>query len=183
MRRSGLTLRHLGYVGLLSPAWVFLVPALVLIAAGAAAWVQSLLGTRWMVPAIVPGWGYVIASALICLGHFLCLFALGAHLYACREGFRRAAGAGRWVRAPMTIHGQLGLAGGLGTTGCLLMAMPFAVEMQLAMALVGAASLLILALQSIFAAFLVAILKGAEGEEADSVPAPHPVPQPVRLSL
>lgn len=181
-RGHGQMLRHLGYVLMLCPAWAFLVPALLLGLAGTLLWGGMLLGMGQFVPQL-PGGGYVAAGALLSLAHLFGLFALGAHLYACREGFRSPARCGGWLRSSLTTSGQLGFAAGLAAIGCLLLSLPLVLEVQFLGLLVMGVSLIVLSLQSAFAAFLVAILQRAEMEEGRRQIVPHPVPQPIRLGL
>jgi len=181
-RGQGQMMRHLGYVLMLSPAWVFLVPAFLLGLAAAALWAGSVMRLGQVLPQL-PGGGYVAAGALLSLAHMFVLFALGAHLYACREGFRAPARGNGWLRASLTTSGQLCFAAGLAAAGCLLLSLPMVLEVQFLGLIVLGVSLIVLSLQSAFAAFLVAILQRAEVEEGRRQLAPHPMPQPIRLGL
>lgn len=190
VKRSGRAmLRHLRFVIMLSPAWVFLAPALLLVAGGLCLWLSALLGlghvvAQWL---SLPGGGFVLAGALLCLAHLFSLFALGAHLYASREGFREPPSRGGWVNAFVSTGGQLGLAAGLAVMGVGLLALPLMLETHLHAGLATGVSLLVLALQSAFAAFMVAILKVPEPEEGampiEASEMPLVPAEPVRLGM
>jgi hypothetical protein len=180
-------LPHLRFVVLLSPAWAFLVPSLLLVAGGVFLGVSCLLGGVAL-PSMVtslPGNGVVLAGVALCLAHLLSLFALGAHLYACREGFRHPTARRGLMRAYATIRGQLGLAAVLAIGGLCVAGLPLLVGSASQTGLVVGVSLILLALQSSFAAFLVAIL-GPSPESEDPLDQaqqmPVPPPKPARLS-
>jgi hypothetical protein len=88
--------RHLRYLFMLSPFWLFAVPA----ALGATVALAIFVGAA--LPLLVPGtspffgdlWS-VLAGALLGLSHLAALLALSGQLYSVRENYRRPA---RWMR-------------------------------------------------------------------------------------
>jgi glycosyltransferase involved in cell wall biosynthesis len=105
--------RHLRYLFMLSPAWLFALPAALAVAVGAtilaiATWhflfrpgVEIALGDYWV----------VLASALVGLGHIAAILAMASHLYGVRAGYRRPnrwiMGLGRWVTLETMIAAGL----------------------------------------------------------------------------
>ena len=88
--------RHLRYLFMLSPAWLFALPAALVGGVGAAilsiaGWhavfqpgVEIALGDYWV----------VLAAALVGLGHIAAILALATHLHGVRAGYRRP---GPWI--------------------------------------------------------------------------------------
>ena len=184
---AGATLRHLRFFILLSPARFFVVPALLWVIGALALWSAALFGQLHLVASIGRDGAFVLAGVFLCLGHSCSLFALGAYLYACREGFRSAPRSGRWLHRLVSVKGQLGLAAIFAVSGLTLLGLPLLLEMPLPSGLPTGVSLLVLALQSAFAALLVAILKPPEADE--EVPPIQPSnirivrAEPVRLGM
>jgi glycosyltransferase involved in cell wall biosynthesis len=95
--------RHLRYLFMLSPSWLFAAPAVALMGGGAAilavtGWnyvyrpgVEIMLGDYWV----------VLAGSMVGLGHIAALLAVASHLHGVRAGYRRAKswimGLSRWV--------------------------------------------------------------------------------------
>lgn len=82
--------RHLRYLLMLSPTWLFGIPAVVLLLAGLALLTLALL--QFADPGIAPQIGAywtLLGSALISIGHLSLLLALSAHLYGIRAGYRK----------------------------------------------------------------------------------------------
>ncbi|WP_241127283.1 glycosyltransferase family 2 protein [Novosphingobium terrae] len=91
--------RHLRYLLMLSPTWVFGVPAL--LAMLAAALIFSVAGLHDL--HLLPGDGpfgaswTILAGFLLTLGHFSGLMAVATHFYGVRSGYRRLRpGFDRW---------------------------------------------------------------------------------------
>lgn len=81
--------RHLRYLLMLSPTWLFGLPALVSMATGFALLCVALL--QYLVPGTAPQIGSywtLLGSALVSIGHLSFLLALSAHLYGIRAGYR-----------------------------------------------------------------------------------------------
>jgi len=83
--------RHLRYLLMLSPTWVFGVPALLamLVAVGifglGAGYERGWLAGN---PIVGPGWT-VMAGFLLTVGHFAAIMAMATHFYGVRMGYRR----------------------------------------------------------------------------------------------
>lgn len=115
--------RHLRYLLMLSPRWLFGVPGLVALAGGfglmAVAMVQYLIpGTA---PQIGPYWT-ILGSSFLSLGHLCLLMAISAHLYGIRSGFREHDGISQFLRRfanleTMLLAGLLLLLVGASTLG------------------------------------------------------------------
>lgn len=95
--------RHLRYLFMLSPAWLFMAPAAVSVLFGAvvlgsAGW-NALFGGGG--PFVFGNYWAILAGAMVGIGHQAGLLGLATHLYGVREGYRRPkpwlAGLARWV--------------------------------------------------------------------------------------
>jgi glycosyl transferase family 2 len=105
--------RHLRFLLLFSPRWLFLYPGLALLAAG-----TSLTAALYIAPLRIAGAGLDVhtmlyASAAVLLGLQLCLFALFARLSAQNAGLLPRNAALERLLAAITL--ERGLALGLGT--------------------------------------------------------------------
>ncbi len=82
--------RHLRYLLMLSPTWVFGMPALLAILLGAALLMGALV--EFLSPNSFPQIGAywtLLGSTLVALGHLGLLMALAGHLYSIRAGYRQ----------------------------------------------------------------------------------------------
>jgi len=82
--------RHLRYLLMLSPTWVFGVPALLAILLGATLLVGA--PAEFLYPNTLPQIGAywtLLGSTLVALGHLGLLMALAGHLYSIRAGYRQ----------------------------------------------------------------------------------------------
>jgi glycosyltransferase involved in cell wall biosynthesis len=160
--------RHLRFMLLFSPRWLFLVPGLVLFLVGAL--VSAALVAR---PVLVGGIGFdihtlLVASFLCVLGYQLVVFAVFSRIYAVLEGFHPHQPlldrAFRYARLESGL-----LAGGLLLLGGLLV-LAFAVwswravgfgnldPRQTMRQLIPAVTLMTLGVQTIFASFFLSLL-------------------------
>lgn len=190
--------RHLRYLLMLSPTWLFAVPgaalaltglAILALASGALALGldgRFFLGNYWV----------ILGGAMLGLGHSAGLLAAATHLYGVREGYRRPdARAARWARW-ISLESMLG-AGILGAaTGvCVLAAVvwywsrhSYGPIGSVLPAVLGT-SLMVLGTQNALGGFLLAVIGGNEaaflkerrardgaGQAPAAIPAPPPMP-------
>jgi hypothetical protein len=110
--------RHLRYLFMLSPAWLFALPAAVGLTVGGV--ILSVAGWHWLfepgVEFTLGDYWIVLGSALVGLGHIAAILAMASHLHGVRAGYRRAKswimGLGRWVTLETMIAAGLLLAAG-----------------------------------------------------------------------
>ncbi len=161
--------RHLRYLFMLSPAWLFAFPAAA----------SALVGTAILTVAashamLLPGreiffgnnW-VVLSSAMVGLGHMSGILAMASHLYGLRAGYRRPkawlGGLSRWVTLETTIIVGL-ILGGLGLADLLWVvadwsAREFARAPSVLPAVIGTL-LMTLGVQTILGGFLLSIING-----------------------
>ena len=114
--------RHFRYLLMLSPTWLFGVPALLAMLLGG-----GLLGAaaaEYLVPGTAPQIGAywtLLGSALAALGHLAMLMALAGHLYGIRSGYRQSTWVTRLASRFATLETMLVLGLSLiGLGGALL---------------------------------------------------------------
>ncbi|WP_068088560.1 glycosyltransferase family 2 protein [Novosphingobium rosa] len=162
--------RHLRYLLMLSPTWVFGVPALLALLAGLV--LMGGAGTEFFRPNTLPQIGSywtLLGGALVAMGHLALLMAVATHLYSIRQGYRRATWVTGMVNGVASLESML-LAGlGLMALGALALALVaygwVAREYQAASSLWPAAMgvmLVQLGLQNALGGFLMAIMAGHE---------------------
>ncbi|MBC2835031.1 glycosyltransferase family 2 protein [Paragemmobacter straminiformis] len=108
--------RHLRYLLMLSPTWLFGLPAMMSMAAGLALLAVALL--QYLVPGTAPQIGSywtLLGSALVSIGHLSFLLALSAHLYGIRAGYRAPTGVTRLAARVANLETML--LSGLGLFG------------------------------------------------------------------
>jgi len=172
--------RHLRYLFMLSPMWLFAVPAAAGLAAGAgilavATWfalfaphARTLFGDYWV----------VLAAAMIAVSHNAALLAFASHVLGVRSGYRRPkpwmARLSRWVTLEsMIIAGvAAGLAGFAVLVGIALAwwARDFGPARLVLPAVIGTL-LMTLGAQTIFGGFMLSIVSGHEARFLDIEPA------------
>src|SRR5205814_1919100 len=95
--------RHLRYLLMLSPTWVFTVPTLVAAAASLGILLYAGFGALSGAGLTTPIGNYwvILAGSLLGMGHVGGILAAASHLYGVREGYRRpsqwTARLARWV--------------------------------------------------------------------------------------
>ncbi|MGB7654496.1 MAG: glycosyltransferase family 2 protein [Novosphingobium sp.] len=160
--------RHLRYLLMLSPTWLFGVPALLALALG-----SGLLGAAaadYLVPGTAPQIGQywtLLGSTLMALGHLALLMALAGHLYGIRAGYRQPTWITRLATRFATLETMLvsGLALiGLGGALLVWVALGWAVrDYQAARTIfppvVGTLAVT-LGMQTVLGGFLMAIIAG-----------------------
>jgi glycosyltransferase involved in cell wall biosynthesis len=165
--------RHLRYLLMLSPTWVFAIPA---IGAGAVALAilvfssaVALMGMEFANP--IGNYWIVLAGAMLGMSHVGALLAAAAHLYGVRAGYRRPSTLtvrlARWVSLETMLVAGLGcLAFGLATLFGLTAywsARGFAPIPNVLPAVIGT-TLIVVGVQNALGGFLLAILNGNEAE-------------------
>lgn len=165
--------RHLRYLLMLSPTWVFAVPAAVTGAVALAILLFSvavaLSGTTFANP--IGNYWIVLAGAMLGMSHVGALLAAAAHLYGVREGYRRpsarSAWWGRWISLETMLVSGLGcFATGLGLLIAVAVywsAHSFGQITNVLPAVAGT-SLVVIGAQNVLGGFLLAILNGNEAE-------------------
>lgn len=174
--------RHLRYLLMLSPTWVFGVPAAAMLIAGLAIFLLAFrdsflapqlatFGTSWT----------IVAGALVGMGHIASLLAGTAHLYGVRQGYRRSHSPQAGFARAITLESMLIGGCALAAAGAALLtwvgvhwASAGYTQLKSVLALVSGTTLLVLGMQNILGGFLLAIVGGneaaffaAEGYQAD----------------
>jgi hypothetical protein len=160
--------RHLRYLLMLSPTWLFGVPALLAILLGGG--LLSAAAADYLIPGTAPQIGQywtLLGSTLMALGHLGMLTALAAHLYGIRSGYRQPTWVTRLATRFATLETMLvsGLALiGLGGALLVWVALGWAVRDYHAARtifppVIGTLSLT-LGMQTVFGGFLMAIIAG-----------------------
>jgi glycosyltransferase involved in cell wall biosynthesis len=169
--------RHLRYLFMLSPAWLFAFPALLAIAVGAtllglAAWhqvfqsaVEFAIGDYWV----------ILASALVGLGHIAAVLAAASHLSGVRAGYLRSRpwimGLARWVTLEtLIVAGLICAALGLADLVWVVVqwsARGYARAHSVLPAVVGTL-MITLGIQTILGGFLLSIINGNDARFLDA---------------
>ena len=178
--------RHLRYLLMLSPTWLFALPsalfaaiALVIFALAGLGALQggsrfSYIGNYWL----------ILAGGLLTVAHSAALLAGAGNLYGVREGFRRRRGwaktFARWATLEMMlIAGVACLLIGGGLLAVLFgywSANHFEPILNVLPAVLGT-SLMVIGAQNILGGFLMAIVNGNDAEFIRYAPSPpHAVP-------
>jgi glycosyltransferase involved in cell wall biosynthesis len=164
--------RHLRYLFMLSPWWLFTLPGLIAAGAGtlillaAAAQLIFLPGA----PIVFGDNWAVLAGALVAQGHLALMLGMATHLHQIRAGYRAPARWVRWASAFVSLETMIILGVALGALGFadLLGVMAdwwargFGPTQHVVLPAVGGVLLLTLGAQTILGGFLMAILEGAE---------------------
>lgn len=165
--------RHLRYLLMLSPTWLFAVPAAI-----AAAWAMSILsfaiaaafaGLSGLTP--IGNYWVVLAGAMLGLSHVAGLLAAASHLYSVREGYRPPS---RWTQRlarcvsleTMLISGAAAFASGfvlLFGVAAYWSVSGFSQIASVLPAVLGT-SLIVVGGQNALGGFLLAIVGGNEAE-------------------
>jgi len=175
--------RHLRYLFMLSPVWLYAVPGLVLAAIAlvilAAAQIATLNGT--FQTSFFGNYWVILAGGLLTIGHSAGLLAIAASLYGIRQGYRRpskrSAVFARWVSLEaMLIIGLVCILSGFGILGAVLgywSAHRFEPIMNVLPAVFGT-SLIVIGAQNVLGGFLFAIVNGNDAEFAKMSPVQSP---------
>jgi len=165
--------RHLRYLFMLSPAWIFALPAamaalsaLTIFACATVAWLRggwdnSHFGNYWV----------ILAGSLLGLSHIGFLFAASTHLYGRRAGYRPKSGrldalASWFTLESMLIAGVALIAAGLALLICVVgyWSQHHFSAIRSALPAAAAAALLVVGAQNALGGFLLAVVNGNEAE-------------------
>ena len=179
--------RHLRYLFMLSPSWLFAGPALVVESASlgilsAAIWAAlarpdevSTFGNYWV----------ILAASMLAVSQVAAILALAGHLYHVREGFRRPKlwtfRLARWLSLEtMLVTGLASVIAGVVVLGAVLAAWSdrgFGATESVLPAVIGTL-LVTLGVQNMLGGFILSILSGNEARFVDSAVAEQPRPAP-----
>ena len=180
--------RHLRYLFMLSPTWVFGVPALV--GAFAALMVLTLVALDSMKLVSVPFLGNywtILAAALLSVSHMAAIMAVAGRIFGVKQGYRKPSGrwnsVRRWLSLEtMLLSGLLLIAGGIATLCAVALAWQnrgFTGE-QSVVAPVFGTLLTTLGMQNFLGGFLLAIVGGNEASLMRNEVAEQAQPKPLR---
>ncbi len=165
--------RHLRYLLMLSPTWLFALPALAL--ALLSLTILCFAGVSWLggasIAAPFGNYWVVLAGGLLSISHLSFLLAIAGDIYGVREGYRRPGGwvddlAGWMTLERMLISGLLSLMAGLAVLVSVLVywsAHRFEPIPNVLPAVFGT-SLAVIGAQNALGGFLLAILGGNEAD-------------------
>jgi glycosyltransferase involved in cell wall biosynthesis len=185
--------RHLRYLFMLSPFWVFAVPAMICGATG----VAILAAAAWALASNIEGafffgnYWTVLAGSMVASSHIALILAFATHLYGVREGYRHpnplAVSLSRWVNLEvMMIVGAAFILAGLTVLAVVLVdwqGRRFGPTFSVWPPVVGTL-LLTLGAQNVLGGFLLAIVGGNQarflsaaqaGQDTVSPATPHVV--------
>src|SRR5512139_1371335 len=162
--------RHLRYLLMLSPTWVFEVPAAAAVALGL--FILMVAGLRFFgiiqLPVFGTSWT-IFAGALLGIGHIAGLLAAASHLYGVRQGYRVPRAMTRRLAGYVTLETMLatGVAmAGAGTALLTAVAIYWSAtgfdELRNIFPVVVGTALVVLGMQNILGGFLLAIVGGNE---------------------
>lgn len=170
--------RHLRYLFMLSPTWVFGVPGLAALGMGLTILFTAALHALGVLPWVPFGESFIAVGAMLTLvGHIATIMAVAAHLHGVRQGYRRPR---RWLEGNRFATLETCAIGGISMILASLVALvavgfyweassfsalPSILPVTLA-GLLGA-----LGLQTLFAGFLLAVLGGNEAQFYPAQPA------------
>ncbi len=176
--------RHLRYLLMLSPVWLFALPAAVLAALSmtilGAAGLAALQGTA--ATSFFGNFWVILAGGLASVSHIAALLAVAGKLYGIRQGYRRTgtrvqALAGLVSLESMLIVGVISMMLGLGLLSYLLIywsAHHFDPIANVLPAVLGT-SLMVIGMQNMLGGFLLSIISG---NDANFMKAPAPALSP-----
>jgi hypothetical protein len=159
--------RHLIFLFLLSPLWLFLAPGLCCAVAGMFILLMSVSA------AMIPGFSIqffgntwaIFAGGLIALGQQGCIFAIASYLYGITQGFRQPVGL-RWLKKlnleVLLMTGVMMIALGAGVLAVVLLhwtSIHFH-KIQTVVPQVIGITLILGGVQNIFGGFLLSIIGG-----------------------
>ncbi len=167
--------RHLRYLVMLSPAWLYFVPALALGAVGITILTLVLLAPTGGMATVGRFWlgdhWAVLAGAFLAIAHQMVLMGLAATLYGAREGYRIMTPAMRvafWATRleHMLVLGAALVAAGLGVLGLVVWVWRASGygSLQMIREMVVASTLIVIGLQTAFGGFLLSVIGGNEAQ-------------------
>lgn len=167
--------RHLRYLFMLSPTWVFGIPALAALLLAAVVFATSFAHTAGLVsgePFFGVSWSIVAAFAAAC-GHFALLVGVATHFFGVRNGFRRLRPSLNRLAPLLTLESML--TGGMALM--LIAAVSLAVvgvqwtrggfeALANPVPLIAASALGAIGFQTVLGGFLLAIIAGNDNRLA-----------------
>ena len=163
--------RHLRFLLMLSPAWLFALPAALLAAIGLS--VLALATVATFAPAVAGGfvgnYWMILAGALLGVAHNAALLAAATHLYGVREGYRLPGRRHtRWARfVSLETMLAIGAVGVLAGTGLLVSVLGYWSLHRFGpigsvLPAVAGTSLIAIGTQNALGGFLLAVIGGNE---------------------
>ena len=186
--------RHLRFLLMLSPAWVFALPAALMAAVGLSILALATISTfaPWVGGAYLGNYWVILAGAMLGVAHNAALLAAATHLYGVREGYRLPGRRQtRWARfVSLETMLALGAVGILAGAGLLLSVLGywslhrFGPIGSVLPAVVGT-SLIAIGAQNALGGFLLAVIGGNEAAflRADGARSAGPVAKPPADSM
>lgn len=183
--------RHLRYLLMLSPTWLFGIPAAAMFLLGLAIFGLALrdsflprelamFGTSWT----------ILSGALIGIGHIGGLLTAASRLYGVRQGYRTPHPATAWLARTVTLETMLlaGLVLALAGIGLLAMvAVHWSnigyTALGSVTALVGGTTLLVTGCQNILGGFLLAVIAGNEAAFFEPISAESARDRPIQVEI
>jgi hypothetical protein len=167
--------RHLRYLAMLSPLWLYFVPALVLGVLGSVVLALVLAAPPGGITRIGRFWvgdhWAVLAGGFLSIAHQTALLGLAATLYGAREGYRVVTPFLRTVYwatrlEHMLVAGGLLVLGGAGVLGFIVLTWRAGGygALQMIREMVLASTLLVVGLQTMFGGFLLSVIGGNEAD-------------------
>lgn len=163
--------RHLRYLLMLSPTWLFAVPAAALaVMSLTILWFAGMSSLQGSPPGSPFGnYWVILAGSMLSVGHLALLLAIAGDIYGVREGYRRPGGwvdklAGWMTLERMLISGALSLMVGLAVLSSVVAywsANKFAPIVNVLPAVLGT-TFIVIGSQNALGGFLLAILGGNE---------------------
>ena len=177
--------RHLRYLLMLSPAWLFAAPAAVGATASLTIFALAAMMRATRAPHDVFFGNYwtVLAGAMLGVSHIAAVLAAAAQFYGVRSGYRAYGPWTRRVARSVTLETMLALGGVAAAAGLAVLLgvvaawsrRSFAPDYDVTPAVAGTL-LMTLGAQNVMGGFLLAILNG---NAARFLPEPEPEPEPV----
>lgn len=165
--------RHLRYLLMLSPTWVFAVPATCAAALSLAIWTYAAVETSLGASATSPignQW-IILAGAMIGLSHVAGLLAAATHLYGVREGYRRPAPWTESMVQWISLESMLASGLAVAASGFAILLTLFSYWTQHGHTMIGTVlpavtgtTLIVVGAQNVLGGFLLAIINGHEAE-------------------
>ncbi len=164
--------RHLRYLFMLSPTWVFGLPGLLAFSIGLLILASTLAHALGWIGWVPFGQSFIVIGALlICVGQMAGLMAVASHLYGVREGYRLPKPWLLRMRGLLSLEGCV--IGGLLLVGLSVLALTgvgiywgsesfAALPSILPVTLAGVTG--VIGLQTLFGGFLLAVLGGNEAD-------------------
>lgn len=171
--------RHLRYLLMLSPTWLFAAPAAMF--AALAMTIFGLAGIAALQGAFtyIGNYWFILAGGLLTVAHSAALLAAAGNLYGIREGYRRRSDWSKtfasWVSLEtMLVAGAVCLLAGGGILGGVFSywsAQSFEPILNVLPAVLGT-SLMVIGAQNILGGFLIAIVNGNDADYVRPTPSP-----------